>query len=113
MTTVRCEVHADVETDRRCAECKKAVCDACAVYEIDGDDGCDSCGRVEDAKSRTVGTTLLALVGLSYLVAVAVGVVLFKPRPFVGGMAAVFSIAMRYTLQTWLRPRAVIRRQPA
>jgi hypothetical protein len=110
VAAVQCAAHPDVETERVCVDCKKAICDACAVYEIDGRAACAECGLKAEATSRAIGSALLAVVGVSFLFAVAVGVALFKQRPFVGGVAAVFSILTRYALQAWLRPRAVTAR---
>ncbi len=106
---MQCAVHADVETERTCADCGKAICDACAVFEIDGRAACEACGKREDDKSREIGTALLGFIGVGYLATLAVCVLLFKPRPFVGGLAAVVAIAVGRALQIWLRPRAVRR----
>lgn len=109
---VQCAVHDDVETERKCADCGKPICDACAVFEIDGQAACGACGRVADERSRAVGSALLAFIGASYLATLAVCVLLFKPRPFVGGLAAVVAIAVGRALQVWLQPRAVTRVAP-
>lgn len=106
---MQCAVHSEVETDRKCADCGKAICDACAAFEIDGRAACEACGRLEDEKSRAVGSALLAFIGVGYLATLAICVMLFKPRPFVGGLAAVVAIAVGRALQVVLRPRAVSR----
>jgi hypothetical protein len=106
---VDCAAHADVETDQTCAECDKAICDACAVYEIDGAPACEACGRREDARSRAVGSALLAFIGAGYLAALALAILVFRPRPFVGGLAAIVAIALGRALHIAVRPRAVTR----
>jgi hypothetical protein len=110
---VECAAHPEVTSKHACGSCELAICDACATYEIDGQVSCDACGRREDDKSRALGSTLLALVGVGYLATLALGVALFKPRPFVGGLAAVVSIALGRTLQMVMRPRAVQKRLSA
>lgn len=106
---MQCAAHPEVETDRTCADCGKAICETCAVFVIDGRPACEACGRLEAEKSRAVGSALLGFIGAAYLATLAIAILLFKPRPFVGGLAAVVAIAVGRALQIWLRPRAVTR----
>lgn len=48
---------------------------------------------------RAIGSALFAVVAASYLAFLAVGVLAFRGRPFVGGAAAVFAIALSRVLQ--------------
>lgn len=110
MARVNCAVHPEVDAEETCAECEKPACDECAVYEIDGRVACAACAAREHAKSRAVGSALLGFIGASYLATLALAVTLFKPRPFVGGLAAVVAIAAGRVLQIVLRPRTIARR---
>jgi hypothetical protein len=107
---VKCAAHPQVDATGTCATCKKAVCSGCTVYEIDGQPCCAACGHAEDEQTRAVGSALLAFVGVGYLAALAIGVVVFSARPFVGGLAAIVAIALGRTLQVVIQPKAVVRR---
>jgi len=56
---------------------------------------------------------MLAFVGVGYLATLAIGILVFRARPFVGGLAAVVAIALGRVLQLFVRPRIVIRRPDA
>ena len=107
MPRVQCAEHPDVDTDRACSACNKPICDTCAVYEIDDRVACESCGREAYARSRATGLSLFAVIAVGYLATLAVCVVVFRPRPWVGGLAAVVSIAIGRVLQLVLRPSVV------
>lgn len=55
--------------------------------------------RPDELDRRAVGSALFAVVAMSYLAFVAVGVLVFRGRPFVGGAAAVFALALSRVLQ--------------
>jgi hypothetical protein len=110
---VRCAVHTEADADDTCAVCGRGMCDACTAYLVDGHPSCAACGDREGERSRALGAAQLALVGVGYLATLAVSIVLFRPRPFVGGLAAVVAIALGRALQLWLRPPVVVRRPDA
>ncbi len=83
------------------------------MYDVDGSVACEACGAVEDDRSRTVGLALLAFVGVGYLATLAIGIAVFRARPFVGGLAAVVAIALGRVLQIYFRPPVVTRRSSA
>jgi hypothetical protein len=56
---------------------------------------------------------LLALVAVGYLATLALGTVLFKARPMVGGFAAIVAIGLGRGLQLLVKTPAVARRIPA
>jgi hypothetical protein len=91
----------------------KAACERCLVYDVDGSTACESCAALEDDKSRAIGSAMLAFVSAAYLATLAVGYLVFRARPFVGGLAAVIAIAVGRALQTYLRPPVVTRRSGA
>ncbi len=53
---------------------------------------------------------LIAIIALGYLAMLAVAVLVFSPRPFVGGVAAVLALALGRALQIALTPPNVSRR---
>lgn len=56
--------------------------------------------RGADERDRgAIGSALFAVVAASYLAFVAVGLLVFRGQPFVGGAAAVFAIALSRVLQ--------------
>jgi predicted nucleic acid-binding Zn ribbon protein len=105
-----CATHPDALAEGTCAVCARAVCATCAAYDVDGRVCCEACGRAEEDRSRSLGSTLLAFVGVGYLATLAVGVAIFHARPFVGGIAAIAAIALGRVLQIVIRPPVVIRR---
>jgi hypothetical protein len=107
---VECARHPGREALSACGACKLGVCDACATHEIDGGPCCETCGRAEDERVRALGSGMLALVGVGYLATLAIGVALFKARPFVGGVAAIVAIALGRGLQLLIKPSAVTHR---
>jgi hypothetical protein len=64
--------------------------------------------REEDSHALSSG--LLAFVGVGYLATLAIGIVLFKARPFVGGLAAIVAIAFGRALQLVVKAPVVTRR---
>lgn len=107
---MECAVHPSTETSQTCSVCKKPACDACATFTIDGEPGCESCGRKEEDRAQAIGSALLALVGVGYLATLAIGVMLFRPRPLVGGIAALVAIGLGRILQVVVRTSSVRRR---
>jgi hypothetical protein len=107
---VHCAAHPDRGSIGSCATCSKELCDACAAYSIDGDFGCERCGRRREADAAELSSGLLALVGVGYLATLAIGIVLFKPQPFVGGFAAIVAIGLGRALQLLVQSPAVTRR---
>jgi hypothetical protein len=93
--------------------CKKAGCDRCLSCEVDGSAVCESCGVLADDRSRSLGTAMVAFVGVGYLATLAIGYLVFRARPFIGGLAAVVAITLGRTLQMYFQPKAVTRRRSA
>jgi hypothetical protein len=59
---------------------------------------------------RELGSGLIALLGVGYLAALALGVVFFKAQPFVGGLATIAAIALGRALPLVLPLPVVTRR---
>lgn len=93
--------------------CKKAGCEPCLAYDVDGNVACESCAALEDDRGRALGSALLAFVAVGYLATLAIGIVVFRARPFVGGLAAVVAIALGRALQMFVRMPTVTRRPSA
>jgi hypothetical protein len=106
----QCAVHPDIAAGSSCVVCFKNLCDDCAVYEVDAASCCDRCGRDREDESRALSSGLLALVGVGYLATIAVGIVIFKARPFVGGIAAIVAIALGRAMQLLVKAPTVVRR---
>jgi hypothetical protein len=94
----------------RCSACEQPRCDRCLTYDVDGQPACNSCGALEDDRSRALGVALLGFVSVGYLATLAIGYVVFRARPIVGGLAAVVAIALGRALQMFFRPSIVTRR---
>ncbi len=86
------------------------MCEACAAYEVNGSPCCEACAHAEDDRAHALASGLLALVAVGYLAAIAIGIVLFKARPFVGGLAAIVAIVLGRLLQVVVRSPVVSRR---
>src|SRR5437870_4068806 len=85
--SMQCEVHAQAE----------------ASWAVDGRPACDVCASDAEARGRDLGAGLLALVGVGYLGALALGYEIFHARPLIGGLAAIVAIALGRVLQFWLK----------
>lgn len=109
---VECSAHPDVTVMDRCSLCDEPCCERCLTYDVNGHAACAACGRAEGDRSRTLGSALFALVALGYLVALGIGYLLFRARPFVGGLAAVVALALGRALQLSLRIPIVTRGAP-
>jgi hypothetical protein len=107
---VECAAHPTRNAVGPCASCKKSLCDGCASFELDGEWCCEICGVRQENDARELGSGLLALVGVGYLATLAVGILIFKARPFVGGLAAIVAIGLGRALQMLVRAPAVTRR---
>lgn len=107
---MECSAHPGRNALGPCGACDKGLCDTCATFELDGNWCCEACGRKEEDDARELGAGLLALVSVGYLATLAIGVVLFKARPFVGGLAAIVAIALGRALQMLIRAPSVARR---
>lgn len=109
-----CAVHPEIEARGPCAVCFKNLCDACATYELEVDGApascCERCGRDKEDESNALSSGLLALIGVGYLATLALGVVVFKARPFVGGLAAIVAIALGRAMQLLVKTPVVTRR---
>jgi len=105
-----CAAHPEIEARGACAVCSKNVCDACASYELDGAIACERCGVEKEDQNSALSAGLLALIGVGYLFMLAVGVVLFKARPFIGGLAAIFAIGLGRAMQLLVKTPNVTRR---
>lgn len=110
---MQCATHPEVEARGACAVCFKNVCDACSTYELDGGPCCERCGRDKEDDRDALSAGLLALVGVGYLATLALGITIFKPRPFVGGLAAIVAIALGRAMQILVKGPAVSRRLAA
>lgn len=110
--TLDCAAHPGTPATQTCVVCKKACCNRCASWDVDGRAACEACGAASDERSRALGSALLAFVAVGYLAALAIGYLVFRGRPFVGGLAAVVAIALGRALQIYLRPPIVTRRAP-
>lgn len=107
---MQCARHGEVEAKSPCAVCFKNLCDACATYELDGAACCERCGQDKESERDALSSGLLALVAVGYLATLAVGVVVFKARPFVGALAAIVAIGLGRVIQLAMKPPAVVRR---
>ena len=107
---MECSAHPGVPADARCPSCDRAVCDRCLTHEVDGRLVCEACGAREDDRARSLGSAILGFVGVGYLTTLALGTIVFRARPFVGGLAAVVAMVLWRALQGVLRPPTVIRR---
>ncbi len=111
---MQCAAHPDIEARGPCAVCSKNLCDACATYDLESAGArsscCERCGRTEEDDSHALSSGLLALVGVGYLLTLAIGILLVKPQPFIGGIAAIVAIALGRALQLLVKPATVTRR---
>ena len=107
---MQCAAHPEIEAPGACASCFKNLCDACATYELDGARCCERCGLEKAAQNDALSSGLLALIGVGYLFMLAVGIVVFKARPFVGGLAAIFAIGLGRAMQLFVKTPVVTRR---
>lgn len=107
---MECAAHPGTVAAGTCSVCTKVGCARCLEYDVDGRAACADCGRLEDDRSRSLGSALIASVSVGYLATLAVGYLLFRGRPFVGGFAAVVAIALGRLLHMYLRPPIVTRR---
>jgi hypothetical protein len=107
---VDCATHEGTPAEASCAVCERGLCSACIAYDVDERPTCETCGRAEEDRGKSLGGTVLALTGLGYLATLAVGVALFHGRPFIGGVAAIAAIALGRILQLALKPPVAIRR---
>ena len=108
-----CAAHPGIEAKGPCAVCFKNLCDACATYDLDGAIGCERCGRAKEDEGNALSSGLLASIGVGYLAALAIGVVIWKARPFVGGLAAIVAIALGRIMQLVVKTPLVTRRVPS
>ena len=105
-----CAAHPEIEARGPCAVCFKNLCDACATYELDGASCCERCGRTKEEEGNALSSGLLASIGVGYLATLAIGIVVFNARPFVGGLAAIVAIALGRIMQLVVKPPLVERR---
>lgn len=108
---MKCTAHPGTPAEASCSLCKVAGCARCLAYDVDGAATCATCGEDEEARSRAVGSALLAAVAAGYLVALAIGYLVLRDRPVIGGVAVVAAIAFGRILQLYVHPRDVTRRQ--
>lgn len=109
---MQCATHPELEARGPCAVCSKNLCDACSSYELSDAPCCERCGRDKEDERNALSSGLLALVGVGYLATLAIGITLFKPRPVIGGLAAIVAIALGRVLQILVKGPAVRRRAP-
>ena len=110
LAAVQCAVHPEAEAMEACGECKRSLCDACLVYQVDGRSTCEGCGRAVEDRGLAIGSSVLAFVGVGYLAALAIGFLVFRGRAFIGGLAAVVAIAIGRGLQVFVKAPYVTRR---
>lgn len=104
-------MHAGAPASERCEVCDRGACERCLVFDVDGRPACAACGASADERSRALGSALVGFVGVGYLATLAIGYLVLKARPVVGGLAAVVAIALGRALQMVLRPPVVVRRR--
>ena len=104
-------MNPDTEAREPCAVCSKNLCEACGTYELEGTSCCETCGRAREEDRNALSSGLLAMVGVGYLATLALGVVFFKARPLVGGLAAVVAIALGRAMQLLTNKPTVTRRR--
>jgi len=105
-----CAAHPETEARGPCAVCFKNLCDACATFERDGSPCCERCGRVLEEERNGLSSGLLGVIAVGYLATLALGTMLFKARPVIGGLAAVVAIALGRALQVLVHAPTVSRR---
>lgn len=96
---MECAVHPGTAAAEGCDACSAPACADCLRTDGGGRALCQGCDAAESERSVTVGSTLLVAIAAAYLAALAVGYVVFKGRPFVGGLAAVVAIGLGRGLQ--------------
>jgi hypothetical protein len=106
-----CSVHPGTPASRTCASCGRSACERCLAWEVDGSAVCDACGVAAELRSGSAGSTVLGLVGLVYLATLALSWLVFRARPYVGGLAAIAALVAGRALQAYLGPGAVARRE--
>lgn len=110
---MQCAVHPETEAGGPCAVCFQNLCDACTTFERDGGPCCERCGRAAEDDANALSSGLLALIAVGYLATLALGTVLLRARPIVGGLAAVVALGLGRALQVLVKAPAVSRRMPA
>jgi hypothetical protein len=110
LAPVECVAHPGAEAKESCSVCKRALCASCLVYDVNGHSTCEACGDDAEERGVALGSSVLALVGVAYLAALALGFLVFRGRAFIGGLAAVVAIAIGRGLQVFLKPPVVTRR---
>jgi hypothetical protein len=110
-----CATHSQPGTPSTgtCPLCSKASCARCLDYDVDGQTTCHDCGVSANDQSLALGAAQLVFVAVAYLATLALGIVLFRKAPFVGGLAAVVAIAVGRVLQIYVRPPIVTPRNTA
>ncbi len=106
-----CAVHPDAEPVAKCWACEKSLCDECHAFDVDGQPACAACGADQRGTGEAIGGAQLAVTALGYLGFLAIAVSLFKPRPIVGGLGAIFAIAFGRAVAVFFKPRVVVRRR--
>jgi hypothetical protein len=107
---MHCAAHPEIEARGPCAVCFRNLCDACATYEREGASCCERCGRDKEDEGNALSSGFLALIGVGYLATLALGIVIFKAQPFVGGLAAIVAIALGRLMQLLVKMPLVTRR---
>lgn len=107
---MQCATHPETEAGGACAVCFESLCNACSTYELDGKPCCERCGRAKEDDRNALSSGLLALIGVGYLATLAIGILVFKPRPFVGGLAAIVALGLGRTLQMHAKGPSLSRR---
>ena len=82
--------------------------DRLATKSVDGKPACADCAATATERHLAVRESILVIVAVGYLGALAVGFVILKGRPIVGGLAAVIALMLGRTLQVYLRAPVVV-----
>ncbi|MBX3228175.1 MAG: hypothetical protein KIT84_26880 [Labilithrix sp.] len=91
---MKCAVHADRP----------------ATHSIGDSPACEGCAEAAEARAKAVAPALPLLVSIAYLAVLAIGYVMLRGRPIVGGIAAVAALFVGRGLQLFfLRPVAPLR----
>lgn len=80
------------------------------TYDVDGNVECEACSAAVEERRRWLGAAVLAWIGVGYLAALAVAVLVFHKRPFVGGLAAIVALGLGRALQSYVHPPVISRR---
>lgn len=100
LARVTCAVHPETPSIAACTGCRKALCETCAAFTVEGAPSCTACAEAAIARSEAFGGVLVLVVAAAYLVLLAVGLAAASRTRILGaGFAAVFAIGLGRVLQ--------------